>query len=70
MAVLDRAGGTRALARLEEDQAAASGLVGSINTFERQLGDDGYLILKFFLNISRRGRKRRLEKLADHGATA
>ena len=70
MAVLDRSWYSRALTRLEEDRAAASGLVESINTFERQLGDDGYLILKFFLNISRREQKRRLEKLADHGATA
>lgn len=70
MAVLDRSWYSRALTRLEEDQAAASGLVESINTFERQLGDDGYLILKFFLNISRREQKRRLEKLSDHGATA
>ena len=67
MAVLDRSWYSRALTRLEEDQAAASGLVESINTFERQLGDDGYLILKFFLNISRREQKRRLEKLSDHG---
>ena len=51
MAVLDRSWYSRALTRLEEDRAAASGLVESINTFERQLGDDGYLILKFFLNL-------------------
>jgi polyphosphate:AMP phosphotransferase len=32
-----------------------------INKFERQLSDDGYVILKFFLHISKEEQKRRLE---------
>lgn len=42
----------------------------AIQDFERQLADDGYLILKFFLNISQTEQKRRLEKLAADSATA
>ncbi len=41
-----------------------------INTFERQLADDGYLIIKFFLRISRKEQAKRLKKLAAHKDTA
>lgn len=34
-----------------------------INTFERQLTDDGYLILKYFLYIDKKEQKKRFEKL-------
>ncbi len=43
---------------------------GSVNTFERQLSDDGYLILKFFLNISKEEQRDRMEDLEDSKATA
>lgn len=39
------------------------------NVFERQLTDDGYLIVKFFLQIDRREQKRRFKKLLDSKAT-
>lgn len=42
----------------------------SINTFERQLSDDGYLILKFFLHISQKEQKKRLKKLKEEKDTA
>ena len=42
----------------------------SINTFERQLTDDGYHIVKFFLHISQKDQKKRLEKLASSKETA
>lgn len=35
----------------------------SINTFERQLTDNGYLLIKFFLHISQKEQKERLDKL-------
>ena len=35
------------------------------NVFERQLTDDGYLIIKFFLQIDRQEQKRRFKKLLD-----
>lgn len=37
--------------------------LGEINTFERQLCDDGYLILKFFLHIGKEKQRKRLKKL-------
>lgn len=44
--------------------------VRSVNTFERQLTDDGYLIIKFFLHISQKEQRERLEKLADSKNTS
>ncbi|MBC8586336.1 polyphosphate:AMP phosphotransferase [Youxingia wuxianensis] len=35
----------------------------SIKTFERQLTDDGYLIIKFFLHISKKEQKQRFDNL-------
>lgn len=42
----------------------------SINSFERQLSDDGTLIVKIFLHITKKEQKRRLEKLGANKATA
>ncbi len=44
--------------------------VYSINTTERQLTDNGYLVLKFFFHISRKEQKKRLEALADKKNTS
>ena len=38
--------------------------------FERQLTDNGYLVLKLFLQISRKEQKKRLDALADNPDTA
>ncbi|MBR1862603.1 MAG: polyphosphate:AMP phosphotransferase [Ruminococcus sp.] len=43
--------------------------IKDINTFERQLADDGYLIIKFFLHISEKEQKKRLDKLAESEIT-
>ena len=43
--------------------------VGSVNTFERQLTDDGYVIIKLFLHISKEEQKKRFDKLAESGST-
>lgn len=43
--------------------------VNSVNTFERQLSDDGYLIIKFFLHISQKEQKKRFLKLREDSAT-
>lgn len=48
----------------EEDEVSA------INTFERQLCDDGYLVLKFFLHIGQKEQRQRLTALADKKSTA
>jgi polyphosphate:AMP phosphotransferase len=42
----------------------------SIRTFERQLHDDGYLIIKFFLHIDKKEQKKRLDKLKKDKNTA
>ncbi|HWR25680.1 MAG TPA: polyphosphate:AMP phosphotransferase [Methanosarcina sp.] len=39
-----------------------------INAFERQLSDDGSLILKFFLHISEKKHKERLKEMEKNGA--
>jgi polyphosphate:AMP phosphotransferase len=41
-----------------------------INQFERQLADDGTLIVKFFLHISKKEQSRRFDKLRSASATA
>lgn len=42
----------------------------SIEDFEKQLVDDGYIVVKFFLHISEKVQKQRLKKLAGNPATA
>lgn len=39
-------------------------MLNSINRFERQLADDGTLVLKFFLHISKKEQRKRLDSLA------
>jgi len=41
----------------------ANGFYVDVNAFERQLTDDGYLIIKFFLHISKEEQRRRFKKL-------
>ena len=66
MAVLDR-GWYR---ELLSGTRAGERLLPAIRVFERQLRDDGYLILKFFLHIGRETQRARLEKLSAEPATA
>ncbi len=60
-----------AIAKMEEgiSDAEYSERVDTVNTFERQLTDDGYLIIKFFLHISRKEQKKRFLKLKEDSAT-
>ncbi len=60
------------LARVEEKLRAkeAYRMMDSINTFERQLSDDGTLIIKFFLHISHKEQEKRLKKLSADKDTA
>ncbi|MEG1393325.1 MAG: polyphosphate:AMP phosphotransferase [Christensenellaceae bacterium] len=44
--------------------------IEDINVFERQLADDGYLILKYFLHISKKEQKKRIDKLLSKKSTA
>ncbi|MDR0903495.1 MAG: polyphosphate:AMP phosphotransferase [Ruminococcus sp.] len=60
-----------AIARLEQDisESEYKKRLAKVNTFERQLTDDGYLIIKFFLHISKGEQKRRFLKLREDDAT-
>ena len=51
--------------RGEIDDAAYARRVKSINTTERSLTDNGYLVMKFFFQISRKRQKKRLRALQD-----
>ncbi len=53
--------------RLEDEVDDLTNLrhMDEINSFERGLTDNGYLIIKFFLHISQKEQKARLEKLDD-----
>ena len=59
------------IAPLEEDltKDETAGRVRSINTFERQLADDGYLVLKFFLHIGQKEQEKRFRRLEESKAT-
>lgn len=47
----------------EMDEETWKNRLAGIRRFERQLTDNGYLVLKFFLHISREEQKRRMEEL-------
>lgn len=53
--------------RLSDEETAHR--VQSVKTFERQLTDDGYLIIKFFLHISKKEQRRRFDDLAANKMT-
>ena len=61
-----------AAARLEEgisDKEYKRRLT-SVTTFERQLTDDGYVIIKLFLHISKDEQKKRYDKLEESSSTS
>lgn len=54
---------TRLRVRGEMDQKTYDQRIGSIRRFERQLTDNGYLVMKFFFHISEKEQKKRIEAL-------
>ena len=60
--MLERSWLGRVLERMEEAPEETGALVEELNIFERQLCDDGYLLLKFFLHIGQAEQRRRLER--------
>ena len=50
--------------------AETHGFYYDVNAFERQLTDDGYLIIKFFLHISKEEQHKRFKELEKNPATA
>ena len=73
MSILDRSWYQDvSIARVEDDLSDSENLhrMNSINTFERQLTDNGYLVLKFFLHIGQKEQRARFEKLENDKNTA
>lgn len=73
MSILDRSWYQDvSIARVEDDLSDSETLhrMNSINTFERQLTDNGYLVLKFFLHIGQKEQRARFEKLENDKNTA
>ena len=54
----------------EIDEKTYARRVRSINTTERSLTDNGYLVMKFFFHISKKTQKKRLRALLDDKSTA
>ena len=72
MSIMDRSWYQElAIAKIEEDisDSEYKRRIRSVNNFERQLTDDGYLIIKFFLHISRSEQKKRFLKLKEDDST-
>lgn len=72
MSIMDRSWYQElAIAKLEDDisDREYERRIDAVNTFERQLTDDGYLIIKLFLHISRQEQKKRFLKLKEDSAT-
>ncbi len=72
MSIMDRSWYQElAIARMEDgiSESEYERRIRSVNTFERQLTDDGYLIIKFFLHISRQEQKKRFLKLKEDSST-
>ena len=44
--------------------------IESVQRFERQLTDNGYLVVKLFLNISKKEQEKRISRLTDEKDTA
>ncbi|MGN0377023.1 MAG: polyphosphate:AMP phosphotransferase [Suilimivivens sp.] len=56
---------TRMRIHEEMDQKTYEQRIDSIRRFERQLTDNGYLVMKFFCHISEKEQKKRIEGLLD-----
>ncbi|MGI6070355.1 MAG: polyphosphate:AMP phosphotransferase [Blautia sp.] len=61
---------TKEVLRGDLDKDAYAKRIDSIRRFERQLTDNGYLVLKFFFQIDPKEQKKRLDKLAANKDTA
>ncbi len=60
-----------AISKIEDDITSEEyeRRIKSVNTFERQLVDDGCLVIKLFLHISKQEQKKRFSKLRDDDDT-
>ncbi len=60
---------TKEFLHKEIDEEAYLKKVNSIKNYERQLHDNGYLVVKFFLKVDKETQKERLNKLLEHKDT-
>ena len=70
IAIFDRSWYSRAILKhfmKEKSKYKLEKCLGKINCFERQFSDDGYLILKFFLHISKKEQEDRFKKIQKKG---
>lgn len=58
-----------AAARDERQVDSLRRALSSSADFERQLSDDGYLVVKFFVHVTKEGQRKRLTRLHDDPAT-
>ena len=73
IAIFDRSWYRRVLTERVEQKlkpADVGSAMRDIRSFERQLADDGSVIIKFFLHISKSEQKKRFKKLQENKATA
>ena len=66
IAIFDRSWYSRAIIeyfRMKKCEEKLNKCLEEINWFERQLSDDGYLIIKFFLHVSKKEQEDRLKKI-------
>ncbi len=56
--------------RFNDKSTIDLGVVNVVKSFERQLSDDGAIIFKFFLHISKQEQKKRLKKLDNDPVTS
>jgi polyphosphate:AMP phosphotransferase len=70
IAIFDRSWYSRAIIEClgkEKSEPKMDKCLQQINDFERQLADDGFLILKFFLHISEKEHKERFKEMKKNG---
>lgn len=60
---------TRGYVQGELDEKAYKNRLVSVQRFERQLTDNGYLVLKLFFHIGEKEQKKRLEELSENKST-
>ncbi len=65
-AIYDEAWYNKANLFIDEDEKELEKYLSEINVFERQLADDGYLILKFYLHVDKSEQEKRLSKIDDN----
>ncbi len=66
MAIYDEAWYNKANTLMENNKEELKTYINEINTFERQLADDGYLIYKFYLHIDKKEQEKRLSKTDEN----